>query len=83
MKQIRFKLAHLLILMTVVAVSITSVTAYREYQHRKRIKRLNDIFRDLKAFEDEGITDIRKAVELVDEWNALRDAEPNYKMPKL
>jgi hypothetical protein len=83
--------------MTVVAVSIISIAAYRKYQHRKRIARMDEIHRTItieserwikswmsRTADEAMLRDMAKTrvpYDLAMELKELKDREPDY-VPK-
>lgn len=52
MAMLRFRLIHLLILMTVICISIPSYFAYKEYQHRKKLERFKIVCKEMHDVMD-------------------------------
>lgn len=53
MRKIRFRLIHLLIVMTIICISISSYFWFNEYQHNKRAERLVILSKEISLVKHE------------------------------
>src|SRR6187397_1558877 len=58
MKRIRFRLVHLIILVTMICIAVPATEAMRHYRHKRRIERLNEISAELLSEWDAQVANI-------------------------